>query len=152
MPSNDREWKGDKGIISVKGIRRGDLITLGGVVAKVVGFRNRKTVFLKNIVLSPREWDEAEASVRSVKRLLSVAAVECEEGVPLVELLVNAIDSGLRNIGLGAKCFLGDDRRTIDIKILGERPQTYATLVFRKNNGRYYPSSVIEREIAKLEV
>jgi hypothetical protein len=133
MSGDVQEWKGDKRIISVKGVHRGDLVTSGGVVAKVVGFRNRKTVFLKNIVWNPKEWDEAVVSVKSVKKLLPVASVEWEEGAPLVELLVHAIDSGLRNVGLGAKCFLGDDRRTIDIKILGERPQTCATLVFRKN-------------------
>jgi hypothetical protein len=133
MLSNDREWKGDKRIISVKGVHRGDLVTSGGVVAKIVGFKNRKTVFLKNIVWSSKEWDEVEVSVKSVKKLLPLASVEWEEGAPLVELLVHAIDSGLRDIGLGAKCFLGDDRCTIDIKILGERPQTCATLVFRKN-------------------
>jgi hypothetical protein len=133
MSGDAQEWKDDKRIISVKGVHRGDLVTSGGVVAKVQGFKNRKTVFLKNIVRSSREWNEAEVSVKSVKKQSSLASVEWEEGAPLVELLVHAIDSGLRDIGLGAKCFLGDDRCTIDIKILGERPQTCATLVFRKN-------------------
>jgi hypothetical protein len=133
MPSNDREWKGDKGIISVKGFYRGELVTIDGVIAYISGFKNRNTVFLKNIAWSTREWDEAKVSVRELKKLLPVDHVEREEGKPLVELVMHAINTGLREMGLAAKCFLNDDRRTIDVKILGERPERYVTLAFRKN-------------------
>lgn len=128
----------DRSISRVKDFYVGEVVLYDGVIAKIEGFKNRNTVFLRGVSGGRGEWSTAKVGVKDLVKPSPMSAVEellADEGVGLKEFFADCLTDGLRRKGIPAKVVVDEtgSNDVLDVLIIAERPPKYVTLGFFKN-------------------
>jgi hypothetical protein len=126
----------DRSIHQVGDFLVSSVVLYDGVLAKITGFKNRNTAFLKNIAPGDGEWSTAKASIKGLQRPIPMSIIEAglkERGVTLATLVADSLTDGLRRRGVPAKAIVDETAKTetrINVLVMAERPPEYIKLTF----------------------